>query len=85
MDRDNWFWYLIFFMAFSFLLFIGIMQLVNDKPVRYYYLEDDAGGALSIGVDIDNHPDSYISMNGHTLQEVVSAIDSLNKSLPPYK
>ena len=80
MDNE-WFWRIMLTIALFLGFLLGLRQMTSDKPIRGYYLADNSGGILCIGVDIDNMQDDYIELNGHSLQEVIATIDSLNKTI----
>lgn len=82
MDSQEKYWYSFLTVCIIFIILFVTHIITSDKDIRYYYLADSTTDGLSIGVDIDNYPDDCIGMNGHTIQEVVAIIDSLNKSLP---
>lgn len=61
-----------------FLLFVFCMA--TPKHVVGYYLADQ-NNMLAIGVDIENHPDDFIPLNGISVREAITMIDSLNQNL----
>lgn len=79
-DIDSWFWYVVF----SIILIVGSIfifkQYDSKKTISGYYLTNE-GNTLAIGVQMDYSLDPVIPMNGHTIQEITQAIDSLNKTL----
>lgn len=73
-------WWILFFIAIIIGIIFIFKQYESKKSINQYYLAQ-SNNALAIGVRIEYAPDEYISMNGHSLKEVIEAIDSLNKGL----
>lgn len=71
----------IYFTVWSFftaLLFIFLIFIASDKPIRGYYLSGDVD-SIEIKVDIDNAPDNTIPLIGVDYDEAVELVNKLNE------
>ncbi len=80
MDTSEKFYAGLIVFVIVFILAFFSWIVLSPKHVHSYYLSD-MGGDMRIGVDIENHVDKHISVNGVTHNELIEMIKKLNATL----